>query len=95
MDAPPVAGEALPLVLVLWDLPVSHTPEKAVVHEVNTAPAAPTVNMAPAGVQSPVVTFKLALTSQPNESMPVVQAAKITPSGTQSADGFPHRFRFR
>ena len=85
VDAPPVAGEALPLVLVLWDLPVSHTPEKAVVHEVTAAPAAPTVNMAPAAVQSPVVTFKLALTSQPNESMPVVQAAKITPSGTQSA----------
>ena len=84
VDAPPVAGEALPLVVVLWDLPASRSIEKAVAHEVNAAPAAPTVNMAPAAVQSPVVTFKLALASQPNESMPVVQAAKITSSGTQS-----------
>jgi hypothetical protein len=80
-----VAGEALPLVVVLWDLPASRSIEKAVAHEVNAAPAAPTVNMAPAAVQSPVVTFKLAFASQPNESMPVVQTAKITSSGTQSA----------
>ena len=83
-DAPPVVGEALPLVVVLWDLPASRSIEKAVTHEVNAAPAAPTVNMGPAAVQSPVVTFKLALASQPNESMPVVQTAKITSSGTQS-----------
>ena len=79
-----MAGDALPLVVVLWDLPASRSIEKAVAHEGNVAPAAPTVNMAPAAVQSPVVTFKLALASQPNESMPVVQAAKITSSGTQS-----------
>ena len=84
VDASPMAGDALPLVVVLWDLPASRSIEKAVAHEGNVAPAAPTVNMAPAAVQSPVVTFKLALASQPNESMPVVQAAKITSSGTQS-----------
>ena len=49
VDAPPVAGEALPLMVVLWDLPASRSIEKAVTHEVNAAPAAPTVNMAPAG----------------------------------------------
>ena len=87
-DAHPVATEALPLVVVLWDLPASRSVEKTIAHESNVAAAAPTVNNSSStGVQAPVVTFKLALANQPNtnESMPVVQTAKVTYAGNQGA----------
>ena len=77
------AADALPLIAVLWDVAVARPDTKAAVHDASNA-ATVSTNASPASValQSPIVTFKMALASDSHDSLPVVQAAKITYTAT-------------
>ena len=76
-------AEALPLVATLWDLPTNRADIQIVAHHSGDAPAAPK-GISPAAVtlQSPQVTFKMALSNDASESLPSVQATKISYSST-------------
>jgi len=83
-------AEALPLITVLWDVAAAHLDStKVVVHDAGVVPA----NISPAAVtlQSPLVTFKMALAAGSHEDLPVVQGAKIsyTPATTTTAQSVP------
>ena len=78
-------AEALPLIAVLWDLPTNPSDTKTITNSGN-APAVPTgISPASVLVQSPILTFKMGLSNDANESLPVVQAAKISYTGPQGA----------
>jgi hypothetical protein len=78
---------ALPLVLVLWDLPQNHFDTKAGGHDASFADNAADVTIAPraesVATQSPLLTFKMALADSANDSLPAVQSVTISHSGTQ------------
>ena len=83
-------AEALPLITVLWDVATAHLDStKVVVHDAGVVPT----NISPAAVtlQSPIVTFKMALAAGSHEDLPVVQAAKIsyTPATATTAQSVP------
>ena len=79
-------ADALPLIAVLWDLPAASSDPKAIAHDAGDAYAVPTgISPASMALQSPLVTFKMALSNDATESLPVVQAAKISFSGAQGA----------
>ena len=78
-------AEALPLIAVLWDLPTNPSDTKTIANSGN-APAIPTgISPASVLVQSPILTFKMGLSNDANESLPVVHAAKINYTGPQGA----------
>jgi hypothetical protein len=83
-------AEALPLVTVLWDVATAHLDStKVVAHDGGVVPT----NISPAAVtlQSPLVTFKMALATGSHEDLPVVQAAKISyaPTTTTTTQSVP------
>jgi hypothetical protein len=78
---------ALPLVLVLWDLPQNPSDTKTGGHDASLADNAAAVTIAPraesVATQSPLLTFKMALADSANDSLPAVQSVTISHSGTQ------------
>ena len=65
-------AEALPLITVLWDMATSRL-EPTNAHDAGNSGVVP-ANISPAAVtlQSPLVTFKMALTAGSHEDMPVI-----------------------
>jgi hypothetical protein len=86
VNTPAHAGiaDALPLIVVLWDLPANSSVTKTIAHDnAGDASAVTTVlSLAPAALQSPVLIFKMALPKDANENLPVVQVAKVSYSDT-------------
>jgi hypothetical protein len=78
---------ALPLVLVLWDLSKNQSDTKTGGHDASFADDAAAVTVAaPAdslAMQSPLLTFKMALAYNANDSLPAVQSVTISHSDTQ------------
>lgn len=83
--AHPAVPDALPLIALLSDL-ASNSPVNKITHESDGTSAVPAgITWAEVPLQSPVLTFKMALSNNTNESLPVVQAAKVSYPGTQGA----------
>jgi hypothetical protein len=83
--AHPAVPDALPLIALLSDLPSNSSVNK-ITHESDGTSAVPTgITPAEVPLQSPVLTFKMALSNNATESLPVVQAAKVSHPGTQGA----------
>jgi hypothetical protein len=78
---------ALPLVLVLWDLSKNQSDTKTGGHDASFADDGAAVTVAPPAdslaMQSPLLTFKMALAYNANDSLPAVQSVTISHSDTQ------------
>jgi hypothetical protein len=83
--AHPAFADALPLIALLSDLSSSSSVSKNA-SQSDGASAVPTgITPAEVPLQSPLLTFKMALANNANENLPVVQAAKVSHSTSQGA----------